>query len=98
MPLSLATADARHALDRLEKIFLADLMTEEPFRIDQEQKLALEVKDAIFEWETPPSSETHDAKKIPDSPISEAPPFQLQNINMNIPRGSLTAIVGRVAR
>lgn len=73
-------------------------MTEEPFIIDQEQKLALEVKDVTFEWETPPSLETHDAKIMPESPISESPPFQLRNINMSIPRGTLTAVVGRVAR
>ena len=93
---------------RLTKVFHAPLMEGDVFDIDPSQKLALEVIDATFEWEE--SLSTKEAKeamgkgkkgknaKLPadkDLYVADAP-FQVRNITMQIPRGSLVAIVGAV--
>ena len=46
-----ATADAKNALARLEITFHAQLMEDTGLPIDPSLKLALDVKDATFEWE-----------------------------------------------
>lgn len=94
-----ATADVRNAFERLEKLFLAERLTDSPFIVDPMQKMGLAVNKATFEWES--VLVDHDATK--DSPDSESDdhalsPFRVQDIDMAIPRGSLAAIVGRVGR
>lgn len=94
----------------LTDVFHAPLMKEAPFEIDFSQKVALEVRDAIFEWEE--SLAVKEAKeaiarmkgKKGKAPIAavdpkkggDSPPFQVRNVTMLIPRGSLVAIVGAV--
>ena len=80
----------------LIKVFQAPLSEGDPFTIDPSQKLALEVRDATFEWE-----ETLSAKQAKEArakgkkgkgiakdtsaevkDIHEDPPFQVRNIDM----------------
>ncbi|KAI0694596.1 ABC protein [Cytidiella melzeri] len=112
MPRALsATTDAQNALSRLTKVFHAPLMQGATFTIDPSQKLALEVRDATFEWEeTLSAKEAKEAraknkkgKEKEPAPSAAAPkdvlddtPFQVRNIDMLVPRGSLVAIVGIV--
>ena len=53
LPRSLsATTDAQNALIRLAKLFHADTKSaEDAFVVDEEQKFAVDVRDATFEWE-----------------------------------------------
>ncbi|KAL1697054.1 P-loop containing nucleoside triphosphate hydrolase protein [Schizophyllum commune] len=46
-----ATADARNAMVRLKKLFHAETMPARPFVIDPELPLAVDVRNATFEWE-----------------------------------------------
>ncbi|KAJ7063750.1 ABC protein [Mycena amicta] len=95
-------ADARNALHRITHVFTAQTLDEAPFDIDPTQEYGLEAVDASFEWETALQEELKEktkggkggAKKPKDD--EDTPPFQVQNITMRIPRGSLTGIVGRV--
>ncbi|KAF9484380.1 ABC protein [Pholiota conissans] len=87
-----AAADARNALARLQGIFIADLRTEDALRIDEDLKWAVHVQNATFEWEESLSTKDADINEASNS----ASPFKIQNINMNIQRGSLVAVVGRV--
>ncbi|KAF5334268.1 hypothetical protein D9758_015549 [Tetrapyrgos nigripes] len=97
-----ATVDARNALQRLSKLFHAELMTGNQYIIDPQQELALQVTDATFEWElTSSKEESTESKKLRKSSIDsltprQESPFQVQNIEMKVPRQSLVAIVGRV--
>lgn len=96
-------ADSRNALNRLTLAFQAEVLTDVPFVIDPAQELALDVKDASFEWESPkerdkPSSEAKSSAKLKEvdaDPMNQQP-FRVQNIDMRIPRGTLAGIVGRV--
>ncbi len=93
LPRSLsATADAVNALGRLQKVFNAELRSEEALHIDEDMKLALQVRDATFEWEETTSIKEPEKE---DSIIPSAP-FRVRNVTMNVQRGSLVAIVGRV--
>ncbi|KAJ7221015.1 ABC protein [Mycena haematopus] len=98
-------ADARNALGRLAIVFHAESRLEVPFKIDPTQEYALVAKDVSFEWET--GSKDGDIKAASDNNASEnlkagytdlkdELPFSLQNIDMQIPRGTLAGIVGRV--
>ncbi|KAJ7259774.1 ABC protein [Mycena rebaudengoi] len=108
-----AISDARNALNRLSIVFRADLRSDVPFVIDPNQKFAVHVKNASFQWESFPVSEEkkgagkekekrskgqHDASEKEKQVEGEAEgtPFQVHNIDMAIPRGTLSAIVGRV--
>jgi ATP-binding cassette, subfamily C (CFTR/MRP), member 1 len=87
-------------------------MDKSPFDINPSQKLALEVRDATFEWEEslamkeakeaqakakgkkgkgPSTAAAQQTLKMDDSP-----PFQVRNVTMLVPRGSLVAVVGAV--
>lgn len=46
-----ATTDAQNALGRLKKVFQADLREEDLFKVHPEQKSAIEVRSATWEWE-----------------------------------------------
>lgn len=78
-----AITDSKNAFQRLSKVFEAELMPDEFVKVDRSQQYALDVQDATFEWEETQGETT---KK----------PFQVKNITMQIKRGSLTAIVGRI--
>jgi ATP-binding cassette subfamily C (CFTR/MRP) protein 1 len=88
-----ATADARNALARLQGIFHAELRTDDALHIDEELKWALQVQDASFVWEESASSNDADPS---DVGRNSAVPFKVQGIDMNVQRGSLVAVVGRV--
>jgi hypothetical protein len=91
-----AIPDAKNALARLSEVFHAEVMTGPAFKTDTEQKSALEVKEAVFQWESLPSAEDGD-KADEDRGADSAPiPFQVRVTNMTVPRGSLIAIVGPV--
>ncbi|KXN81322.1 Multidrug resistance-associated protein 1 [Leucoagaricus sp. SymC.cos] len=84
LPRSLtAITDSMNAFQRLSSAFEAELMPEDSLTIDRGQQYAIDVQGATFEWE-----ETQGE--------GSAKPFQVQDITMQVKRGSLMAIVGRV--
>ncbi|KAJ7039618.1 ABC protein [Mycena alexandri] len=95
-------ADAQNALKRLTLAFHAEVLTDVAFKIDPEQKFALDVRDVSFEWES--ASKDRDAKpetkasaKLKEDVESQdEQPFRIQNVDMCIPRGTLAGVVGRV--
>ncbi|KAJ7352413.1 ABC protein [Mycena albidolilacea] len=100
-------ADGRNALNRLSRLFHAEVLTDVPFKIDPAQEFALEAKDVSFEWEsgskdrdakTKSAAETKASAKLKDEDADSQndPPFRVQNIDMRIPRGTLAGVVGRV--
>ncbi|KAJ7056634.1 ABC protein [Mycena amicta] len=102
-------ADARNALNRITLAFQAETMDEVPFLIDPEQKYALLAEDVSFQWESAfkeEAAETKDGKvaaegraaeKLKEVETEDQPePFRVQNVSMQIPRGILAGIVGRV--
>ncbi|KAI1797261.1 P-loop containing nucleoside triphosphate hydrolase protein [Ganoderma leucocontextum] len=107
-----ATTDAQNALVRLVKVFHAEVRTpEDVFAVDPDQKFAVDVRDATFEWEeskdvvdllsAPTKGEKKDKEKdkdkasAPPTPNASAP-FQIKNVTMAVSRGTLVAIVGSV--
>ncbi|KAJ7678473.1 ABC protein [Mycena rosella] len=100
-------ADARNALNRLTRAFHAEVLTDVAFKIDPEQKFALEATDVSFEWEcgskdrdakSKSASEERAAEKLKDDDADsqDEEPFRVQNVHMRIPRGTLAGVVGRV--
>ncbi|KAJ7746385.1 ABC protein [Mycena metata] len=96
-------ADAQNALRRLTLAFHAEVLTDVAFKIDPEQKFALDVRNVSFEWES--ASKDRDAKpetkasaklKEADIESQDDQPFRIQNVDMCIPRGTLAGVVGRV--
>lgn len=79
-----AITDSRNAFHRLSAVFEAELMPENAFTIDRDQEYALDVQDTTFEWEETQGGETNN--KL----------FQVRDITMQVKRGSLIAVVGRV--
>lgn len=111
LPRALSSiTDARNALTRLSLVFHAELVTDAALIIDPEQELALEVKGAVFQWESVLESKPDEKKraggkdtenskvttKEQDEKQEARVPFQVQSMNMRVPRGSLVAIVGPV--
>ncbi|KIK67839.1 hypothetical protein GYMLUDRAFT_216120 [Collybiopsis luxurians FD-317 M1] len=98
-----ATVDAKNALTRLSKIFHAEIMSHTPFIVDPEQPLALQTKNLTYSWELPSIDDaggeqnygkSHNSSvTLDDTPKLE--PFKVQNVNLEIPRRSLTAIIGK---
>ncbi|EMD34176.1 CsMn25 [Gelatoporia subvermispora B] len=101
-----ATTDAMNALHRLKILYHSELSTGEHFAIDPEQKLALDVRDASFEWEESAAAKEIREKaaatkgkrvSVADEPAAAGQqPFQVRDVNMAVQRGSLVAIVGPV--
>ena len=89
-----AAADARSALGRLRRVFEAETRTDEGLVIHKELSWAIHVDNASFQWEEG-SVESSD-KGQPPASSSTVEPFKVRGINMQIARGSLVAIVGRV--
>ncbi|MBW0469278.1 hypothetical protein O181_008993 [Austropuccinia psidii MF-1] len=90
-PVALGSiADASNAIIRLEKIFEAGIMEEEPKVIDTTMSTAVNVFKASWIWE-----ESKDANStILNEEKSQ--PFSLTDIELEIKPGVLTAIVGPV--
>lgn len=88
--------DARNALTRISKVFHAEMMAGVAFDVDPDQESALQVKNAVFEWESAPSSKKDDADDASNQKAEPSGPFRVQLKNISIPRGSLVAIVGPV--
>ncbi|KZT00765.1 ABC protein [Laetiporus sulphureus 93-53] len=101
-----ATTDAQNALERLKGLLHAELADGEAFTIDPAQDVALIVEDATFEWEESPSAKEAQEKgkgkaaakaaEIEGENEGAAAPFQVQDITMKVPRGTLAAVVGSV--
>lgn len=104
-----AIPDARNALQRLSKVFHAELMTGEPFEVDEDGKWAVSVEEAIFEWESArkegkevvkkgeKKDEKGKAKKrMEEKEEEDRKPFQVRLKEFKVDRGSLVAIVGPV--
>jgi hypothetical protein len=109
LPNSLSTmTDALSALTNLVPVFVAEELPEKLFEIDENAELALEVRDATFEWETSPppasgakGSKGKSGKKAPqvvaaETSEKEDSPSRLEDINLRVPRGQLLCIVGSV--
>lgn len=109
LPNSLSTmTDALSALTNLVPVFVAEELPEKLFEIDENAELALEVRDATFEWETspPPASGAKGSKGKTGKKASKAAvvektekddsPSRLEDINLRVPRGQLLCIVGSV--
>ena len=102
-----AIADAQNALGRLYGVFNAELLTETKVQ-DPTMDVAVRVEHGDFTWDAPPpevaskgkKSKKQDAGKGKDAKdaVAKAPEkvFSLKDINMEIPKGQLTAIVGPV--
>ncbi|KZT73648.1 ABC protein [Daedalea quercina L-15889] len=103
-----ATTDAQNALERLKTLFLAELSEGDAFIVDKEQNVGLLVEDATFEWEESPSTreetETDEGKKGGKEAVKgdatptpeQSAPFQVKDVTLSIPRGTLAAVVGSV--
>lgn len=101
-----SVTDAANAAGRLHEVFVAELL-EEHFQPDPELKAAVKVDSASFTWDSPPP-EAEDPKrkkkgkkgqktivtKIENTENKEEKVFTVRDIDMEIPRGSLVAIVG----
>jgi ABC-type multidrug transport system fused ATPase/permease subunit len=107
--LSFSTiADARNAIGRLQECFTAELISE-TFEQDPELMYALEVENASFTWDSPPSDEGKERKGKKDrrttpkpeatsepKAVKEETLFKLKQIDLKVPRGQLVAVVGAV--
>ncbi|KAH9945319.1 ABC protein [Epithele typhae] len=111
-----ATTDAQNAIIRLTKVFNAERADPSAaIDIRPEQKLALVVRGASFEWEESqgsgdalggPSAKGAGGKKDKDekkdgkggtaTPAAVGPPFQVKDVDLDIARGTLVAVVGSV--
>lgn len=112
LPLALSSiTDALNAFNRLQPVFEAETLNEAQQHVDPAAELAIDARDATFEWDTPPPVEvvTKGKKKSKfglksgrNSPVAEvvAPEeqkvFSMAGVNLQIPKGSLVAIVGPV--
>ncbi|KAF9074671.1 ABC protein [Rhodocollybia butyracea] len=97
------TTDAQNAFSRLTKLFSAETLDDVPFIVDLTQDFALNVRDGSFQWEviaaTPNDKEKakYDKEIVSmEEEITTTEPFQVRDINMQVPRQSLVAIVGQV--
>ncbi|EKM58203.1 uncharacterized protein PHACADRAFT_116921 [Phanerochaete carnosa HHB-10118-sp] len=104
LPLSFsAIADAKNALGRLYGVFEAETLTDTKVQ-DADMDVAVMVEHGDFTWDAPPPE--HESKKKGKKDKAESKPvdtsaqpekvFSLKDINMEIPQGQLTAIVGPV--
>lgn len=101
------SADAYNATERLYGVFEAETLEETKIQ-DIEIKNALEITGAEFVWDGPPPEAVSKGKKgkaekkalkkataTPTEPQSQESTFKLKDVNITIPHGQLTAIVGK---
>ena len=100
-----AIVDARNATDRLYHVFVAETTGDEQQQ-DAHMEAAIEIIDAIFTWDSAPPEVS--SKKAPRTSkgksevivtenavdVKQEMVFSMRGINMTMPRGQLTAIVG----
>ncbi|KAI0321790.1 ABC protein [Amylostereum chailletii] len=109
MPRALsAITDAKNAIVRLQEVFHSEVMDDSPIAINPNQKPAVKVVEASFEWEETPrvaeaaakgkskSKELLAAAVDSELTLPERRPFRMSNISLEVARGSLVGIVGPV--
>ncbi|EFP76864.2 uncharacterized protein PGTG_02325 [Puccinia graminis f. sp. tritici CRL 75-36-700-3] len=115
LPIALGSiADARSGIQRLEKVFEAEVVEEQDeIFVDSTLDASIRVTKSSWVWE-PNNADDGDQEKKPDNPIADlsiddqknpthpnpanvTSSFRLTDIEMDIKRGSLTAIVGPIA-
>ncbi|KDQ57208.1 hypothetical protein JAAARDRAFT_35814 [Jaapia argillacea MUCL 33604] len=110
LPMSFsAITDAANATQRIYDVFEAELLSETKV-IDPSLPYAIQVKGADFSWDAPPAAVVEPHKKGKGVNKAKGPTktpvagpekqvdkiFGLRDINMDVARGKLTAIVGPV--
>ncbi|KAG8929770.1 hypothetical protein FRC02_005083 [Tulasnella sp. 418] len=100
IPIALgAITDASNAISRLQEFFLAEV-NEESSNIDPDLEVAIQVQNGDFSWDEIEGESGEE--KVEDARSSTEKgkqgtarePFKLDDINLNIPKGKLTMIVG----
>ncbi|GAA5961345.1 hypothetical protein JCM3765_004381 [Sporobolomyces pararoseus] len=95
LPNSLSTiTDAASACKRLVPVFLAEDLPEKAIEIIEDNKYALVVKNASFEWEGSTKADTGKIER--NDKVEEEKPFRLENISLAVPKGNLVCVVGTV--
>ncbi|ORX36438.1 P-loop containing nucleoside triphosphate hydrolase protein [Kockovaella imperatae] len=98
LPRALSSlTDAKNAAQRLTEVFEAETMVQAE-NVDLSCAFALSVKDASFQWVTnrdPPVSVTG-AEGVSDFQTTPIEPFCIRNLNLEVSRGKLVAVVGGV--
>ncbi|PSR72964.1 hypothetical protein PHLCEN_2v11201 [Hermanssonia centrifuga] len=107
LPLAFSSiADAQNALNRLYGVFEAETLSETKIQ-DPKMDVAVSVVGGDFTWDSPPPEAAKAKKKGHTSKKQIAAPaanegevqekiFNMKDVNMEIPMGQLTAIVGPV--
>lgn len=102
LPLSFsAIADAQNAVGRLYAVFDAETLTDTKVQ-DASMDVAIKVERGDFTWDAPPPEAATKKKgkkdKAAPAGVAKVPEkvFTLKDVNMEIPKGQLTAIVGPV--
>ena len=104
-----AIADAQNAIERLYAVFEAETITETKIQ-DPTMDLAVKVVGGDFTWDAPPPEmnkgqskysdkksdlKGRNSKDVKEGEDKKEAVFGLKNVNMEIPKGQLIAIVGR---
>ena len=95
-------ADAQNAIKRLYAVFEAETQTEDN-QVDHNLEDAVVIENGEFTWDSPPPQSEKTKKKsskrvavVPAAPGAEPQKvFSMKDVNMTIPMGQLTAIVGK---
>ncbi len=99
-----AVADAASAIERLYDVFVAEVLQDDR-KVDYNLDVAILVDSATFSWDAIASDDEKKSlhSKAPGTIEKESPPagandqsYQLENVNISIPRGQLCAIVGPI--
>lgn len=96
-------ADAQNATKRLYAVFEAETQTEDK-TMDADMQDAVVVENGEFTWDSPPPAEKSKKKSGSKrqsvvAPVASAETqkvFGMKDVNLTIPMGQLTAIVGPV--
>ncbi|WAR53410.1 hypothetical protein PtB15_2B841 [Puccinia triticina] len=115
LPIALGSiADARSGIQRLEKVFEAEVVEDQDgIVVDSALDASIHVTKSSWVWELGNPADSDEAKRPdtstadpstlgeknqkPAETLDTAPSFRLTDIEMDIKRGSLTAIVGPIA-
>ena len=103
-----AIADAQNAIERLHSVFEAEVITETKIQ-DPTLEVAVKVVNGNFTWDSPPpdaAQKKKGAHRKKDEHVKGSEGkgeqekayavFGLKDVNLEIPKGQLTAIVGKV--